>query len=349
MVNDEILFLARIAVALISLLFLLLVYLMIRKMWEIKKRKEIDSYKDKINPFFFSIIVEGEFSRALGFGTSIKLKAIEELLSRYVKILEGEEERKRLSDLASLYLQDYYRKLLKNRRWSRRMNALYHIEDFHMTVLKEDVIQLITKKTLSKRENVQVLRILASFQTNGFPDLLKNHEHYLNEYDYRSILMRLNQGLFEQFVLQFHKSSNSLQLAILDVISLKKANIYRAFTESVFTAYKGEVRIRALKALAEIGDMQDVEPCLEMMYSPEWQERMVAAKLIGSIKEERGIPRLIELLHDHSWWVRSQAGQSISQFPNGKSILQSVLARSKDAFARDMAWDWLHKGDNYAK
>jgi len=71
---------------------------------------------------------------------------------------------------------------------------------------------------------------------------------------------------------------------------------------------------------------------------------MVAAKLIGSLKEERGIQRLIELLHDQSWWVRSQAGQAIDQFTNGKEILRSVFETSNDVFAKDMAWEWLHKG-----
>lgn len=344
MINHEILFLTIITVSLLGLLFLMLLYLMIRKVNDNNKRREIESYKNKISPIIFSIIVEGECYRALGFETAIKQKAIEELLSRYVKILEGEEERKRLSELASLCLQENYLKLLKSKRWSRRMNALYHIEDFYMTDIQEDVLQLLTKKNISQQENIQALRILASFQFTGFIDLLPNHYHYLAEYDYRGILMRLDQILFDQFVLSFHKSSNPLQFAILDVISLKKAIKYRPFTENVFTTYKGEVRLRALKALAEIGYMKNVEPCLEMMYSSKWQERMVAAKLIGSIKEERGIPRLIELLHDQTWWVRSQAGQSISQFHNGKSILQSVLEASKDAFARDMAWDWLHKG-----
>lgn len=224
------------------------------------------------------------------------------------------------------------------------MNALYHIEDFQMINLLDDVVLLTIKKKISHQESIHMLRILASFQFSGLKDLLTNTYHYLSEYDYRSILTRLEQVLFDQFVLGFHKSSTPLQYAILDVISLKRAIEYRVFTENVFSTYQGEVKLRALKALAEIGYVKDIEPCLEMMHSTKWQERMVAAKLIGAIKEEKGIPRLIELLHDQIWWVRSQAGQSIGQFPNGKAILQKVLETSKDAYARDMAWDWLHKG-----
>lgn len=342
MINQDILFLSIITLSLMCLLFLLLLYLTIRKAKEIKKRREIESYKNKINTQIFSIIAEGKRYRGIGCETAIKQKAMEELLSRYVKVLEGEEEKKRLSDLATHCLQGYYRKRLKSKKWSHRMNALYHIEDFHMIKLLDEVVILSSKKNITHQENIHVLRILATFQFKGLKEVL--HYHDLSEYEYRSIFMRLNHDLFDQFVLSFHKSTPSLQYAILDVISLKKALEYRFFTENIFKTYKGEVRLRALKALAEIGYVSNIEPYLQLLYSSSWQERMVAAKLIGSIKEEKGIPRLIELLHDQIWWVRSQAGQSISQFSNGKAILQSVLETSKDAFARDMAWDWLHKG-----
>ncbi|MDQ0973173.1 hypothetical protein QFZ31_003051 [Neobacillus niacini] len=342
MINQDILFLAIITLSLMCLLFLLLLYLTIRKAKEIKKRREIEDYKNKINTQIFSIIAEGKRYRGIGCETAIKQKAMEELLSRYVKILEGEEEKERLSDLASDCLQGYYQKRLKSIRWSHRMNALYHIEDFYMIKLLDEVVILSKKKNITHQELIHVLRILATFQYNGLKEVLYYHD--LSEYEYRSILMRLNHDLFDQFVLSFHKSTSPLQYAILDVISLKKAIEYRFFTENIFMSYKGEVRLRALKALAEIGYVSNIEPYLHLLHSSSWQERMVAAKLIGSIQEEKGIPRLIELLHDQIWWVRSQAGQSISQFPNGKAILQSVLETSKDTFARDMAWDWLHKG-----
>ncbi|WP_419953990.1 HEAT repeat domain-containing protein [Neobacillus niacini] len=344
MINQEILFLSILTSSLMCLLFLLLLYLIIRKSREIKTRREIESYKNKINNQIFPIIAQGQVFRGMGCETAIEQRAMEELLSRYVKILEGEEEKKRLSDLATHCLQGYYQRRLKSKRWSYRMNALYHIEDFHMTKLLNEVVLLSKKKKISHQEMIHVLRILASFQFKDLLDLLQNHYHYLSEYENRGILMRLNQDLFDQFVLSFHKSTPPLQFAILDVISLNKAIKYRVFTENIYLTYKGEVKLRALKALAEIGYVRNIEPYLQLLYSSSWQERMVAAKLIGSVKEEKGIPRLIELLHDQVWWVRSQAGQSISQFPNGKAILQSVLETSKDAFARDMAWDWLHKG-----
>jgi hypothetical protein len=119
------------------------------------------------------------------------------------------------------------------------MNALYHIEDFHMIKLLDEVVILSKKKNITHQENIHVLRILATFQYKGLNEVL--HYHDLSEYEYRSIFMRLNHDLFDQFVLSFHKSTPPLKYAILDVISLKKAIEYRFFTENIFITYKGNL------------------------------------------------------------------------------------------------------------
>lgn len=344
MLIQELSFLIVITLTLFSILLILLMYLVVRKVKGINKRRKIDSYKNKFYPLLFSLLTEGGEPVAICCITKIEKLAIEELLSKFVKTLVGKEEKERLSNLAVYWLMDYYRKRLKSKRWSQRMNALYHIEDFHMIQLLEDILQLLQINRLSHEEIVHNLRILASFQYHGFYELIRSQFYYLSEFEYRGILLRLEDDQFHPFVLNFDDCPVPIQTALFDVIALKKEISYLSFAENVFFAYEGEVKLRALKALAEIGYVKRVEPYLVLLRSSKWEERMIAAKLMGNIKEEKSIPGLIELLHDSSWWVRSQAGQSISQFPNGKDILQNVLSTSKDAYAKDMAWDWLNKG-----
>ncbi|MEH7117924.1 HEAT repeat domain-containing protein [Neobacillus vireti] len=342
--TDELMFLSVLTLSLIGILVILLGYLIIRKTIDIRKRKKIEQFRESYNPIISSILIEGSFSRKLVPETILQKKAIEQLLSRYTKVIEGEEEKKRLSELASMYLSDYYQKQLQSRKWSTRMNTLYHIEDFNMINLLEDVLRLLNRKRLSNQERIYVLRILALFQFSQLFDLLTTKFQHLTEFDYRHILMPLEQNKFDQYVLHFHHAELPLQKAIIDVIASKREVSYIHFLEKIFSSYSGEIRLRALKALAEIGYVKNSAPYLELLFSDKWEERMIAAKLIGSLKEEEAIPRLIELLHDRTWWVRSQAGHAISQFTQGKEILKSVLESSKDTFARDMAWEWLHKG-----
>lgn len=344
MFNNEIMLLFVLTLSILSILVLLLSYLTIRKSLEIKRRKSIELYKEQYNPLIFSMLMEGTFLRGLTPDSPLQLIAIEELLSRFSKLLEGKEEKQRLSELASMYLTVTYQKQLKSRRWSTRMNTLYHIEDFHMEKLAADVRQLTERTRISHEELLHALRILAQSEDSNMLDLLTNKFAELAELDLRTILIRLDNNQFDQLILHFHKCLPPLKMAILGVISIKKEITYLAFIEDIFKSYSGEIRLRALKALAEIGYVEDAAPYLELLYSEKWEERMVTAKLIGSLKEESAIPRLVELLHDQTWWVRSQAGQAIVQFAKGKEILKSVLADSKDPFAKDMAWEWLNKG-----
>ncbi|MED4227571.1 HEAT repeat domain-containing protein [Neobacillus cucumis] len=344
MLTHELLFLSILTLSLVGILALLLGYLTIRKTIEIQKSKKMEYYRGIYNPLISSILIEGSFSRKLNPDTVLQQKVIEQLLSRYTKVIEGEAEKERLSSLASMYLSDYYQKQLKSKKWSIRMNTLYHIEDFNMINLTESVYQLLNKKRLSHQELVHILRILALFQFSELFELLTTKYHELTEYDYRHILIPLETKKFDQYILHFHNARLPLQKAIIDVIARKREVSFTTFLEKIFSNYSGEIRIRALKALAEIGYVKKSEPYLDLLYSEKWEERMVAAKLIGTLKEKSAIPRLIELMHDRTWWVRSQAAQAIIQFTNGKEILRTILESSKDTFAKDMAWEWLHKG-----
>ncbi|WP_042462843.1 HEAT repeat domain-containing protein [Neobacillus dielmonensis] len=344
MIDNELLLLAVLSVSIFSMLVLLLSYLTVRKSVDIRKRKSIESYKEKYNPLIFSMLSEGLLSRELTPETPLQFKAIEELLSRYAKVLEGKEEKERLFQLASMYLTDRYQKQLMSKKWSTRMNTLYHIEDFQMIQLAEEVRRLAGRRRISHEELLHALRILALAQHPDLFALLTGEFVQLSELDLRNILVHVNAKQFDQLLLHFHKSHTPLKKAILDVISIRKEVSYLTFVENIFASYQGEVRLRAIKALAEIGYVEDAAPYLQFLYSQKWEERMMAAKLMGSLREAPAIPRLIELLHDQSWWVRSQAGQAIAQFANGKEILQAVLDESSDPFAKDMAWEWLYKG-----
>jgi len=344
MFNKELFSLSVLTISILCILVILLVYLILRKELDIRKSEKVENYIKKYNPLLFLMLTEGVYSRKLRPKTTLQKKAIEELLSRYIKVIEVTEEKERLSELASMYLTEYYRKRLKSLKWSTRMNTLYHIEDFNMISFLEDVYSLTKKKRLSHEERVHAMRILALFQFKQILQLLTTNYKHLAEYDYRHILLRLNKHQFDQFILYFHKAELPLQKAILEVISIKRELIYLPFIENITSSYSGEIKLRALKAVAQIGYVKNINPYLNLLYSAKWEERLVAAKLVGSLKEEKAMPRLIELLHDQAWWVRSQAGQSISQFANGQDVLRTVLETSKDAFAKDMAWEWLHKG-----
>lgn len=301
--------------------------------------------KEQLKVPLLDYITEGNVSRKFQLDSELKMKAAEAVLSNYSQIIEGEREKKNITSFAEHYLQEYYAANLKSRTWSKRMNALYYIEDFRLTVLQEAVLDIATRQRASLEERVHALHILASFQYSQLFQLLTADQRPLSDHEYRNILLRLENKEFESFILGFQHCPDPLKWAILDVIGINKDITYTSFVENVFHSNQGEVCVRAIKALASIGYVENVKLYLPLSNADQWQYRMLAAKLFGSLKDSSLVPVLTKLLHDPAWYVRSQAAQSIMMNPDGKNILQEVLIKSQDPFARDMAWEWINKGD----
>jgi hypothetical protein len=345
MMEKELLYLSIATVGIISVLGIILVYLVLRKAIENHFNSKIEIQKELYSDPLFSFILNPEISRKLIPDNPIKIKAIEQLLSKYVEILEGDSEKKNLYSIAELYLSKYYKTGLQSKSWSTRMNALHHIEDFNIHSLKHDVLTVISRKKATKEEIIIGLRILSFFHYENILDELLIRHSSLSDLEFRGILLKASDHTVEECLLRFHKSIPSFQKAVLDILAIKNELKHVNFIESVFRAYTGEIRLRALKTLATIGYVKDIHTYLPLCESVVWQERMIVARLLGATKEVEGLSCLKQLLHDQIWWVRSQAAQSIRNYPNGINILKDIFQTSKDPFAVDMAREWIYKGD----
>jgi hypothetical protein len=345
MVVKEIIFLSIATAIILIVLGLILIYLIIRKAKENRQTVKVEAHKNEYYGPLIDYLLTGELTRKLLPDTPEKKLAIEELLSRYSETIEGEEEKKNLYKMAESYLSEYYKLQLKSRNWSNRVNTLYHIEDFRMLSLEMEIKELLSNAKLSKSEKVLCLRILALFDNNDLFEELTSRHPELSEFDYRSILFRAGEQKIAGFVSGFHKCQPVLQYAILDILALKKELNYTSFLEDIYKSHIGELRLRALKTLASIGYVSNLKEYLPLSHSEKWEERMMIAKLIGVMHDQEGLKSLVELLHDPIWWVRSQAGQSIKNYPKSREILMNIYETTVDPYARDMAWEWLNKGE----
>lgn len=342
--EQEVKLLQIISIILFATLLCLLTYLVIRKVIENRQNNNINERKKQLVGSTFSYLREGkEKSKDIN-QTRLDKQALEQVLTDFSERIEGEKEEERLQELADFYLKDKYRKEIKSRNWSVRMNVLYKIENFNMKEMESQVISRLFKRNCKKEEKIQIYRILAAFQYENIWMLI-NKDEELTEKNYRSILLRLKPASFKEFIRPFHYCREALQLAILDVISMKRKVEYVQFLESVFEKSEKELRLRALKAISSIGYVRNIEDYVFLAKSEVWQERMMIAKLLGtSASLDKYIPLLVKLLHDSSWWVRSQAAESIMSFKKGRDILIEVVNQSEDKFAQDMAREWLNKG-----
>lgn len=329
---------------LVIILTILFSYLLIRKVYEIRTRQQIEEYKDRTRGTMFKYLYEGSTSRLLLPDHPLKITAMEELLSDFSHVVEGMATGERIQWFAEKFFAEDYRKILFHRRWSIRMNTLYLIEEFRMESLLSDVLQLYKKKHISRAEEGQILKMLAVFDHPDIFYFLTHTKYELSELTYRVIYGSLSEEMFEQFIKKFEELPKILQFTLVDMIGIKNRLEYGSVLESLLTSEDMEIRIRSLKAISQIGYVLPIEQLLVHLRSDNWPERIMAVKICGMLRLDEYVPHLVELMKDRVFQVRSQSAQAISNYPNGAAILQTIINTTEDTFARDMAMEWIERG-----
>lgn len=328
-------------ISILIVLMGLFVYLIIRKYREIRYQRLVEHEKKQLLPELLKGSIT-DVNLSVGKNRRIFQMALEELLKGYSDLVEGSTEREFITAMAERYLLETYRRDLTNSQWSKRMNALYHIEDFELFSLQEEVQNLLERSSVTKEESVVAIRILARAKDLvTLVRLLNEARVGLTDYDYRSIIAKLDPNRLELLTHHFDGCQDPLKWAILDMIGIRRVAAFLPFLEEIFHVDEGETKLRALKAITSIGYVTELVAYLPLQHSDKWQERMLLAKLIGSMRASEYVAVLGELLQDRLWWVRQQAGQSLLLLPNGPAELERVYKSSKDPYARDMASEWL--------
>ncbi|SOC09527.1 HEAT repeat protein [Ureibacillus xyleni] len=343
MFNQEILFLSILNLVLFVGLISLLGYLVIRKFIEIKHQNQLADVKNKLQPSVINYLLEGYFGNSFTFKKRVYLQAMEELFVNYAEVLTEEKVKMHILDFADHHFKHIYVKNLSSRRWSTRMNTLYYIEELGMESLIPTMLNRMDHRKTSQTEKVQMLRILATFQHPKIVEYVSEF-NFMSDSDYKGILLKLNHQLLDLLFLNYHQHNAQLKYALLDVIYITSNLQYIHLVEDIFKHSIGEERIRSYKALVKLGYAQDINKFIPLVHSMVWEERMLTAKLLGTVKEQQYLPALRELLRDPIWWVRTQAGHAIASYPNSTEILQDVVQTEQDQFAKDLALEWLQKG-----
>ncbi|QOR68362.1 HEAT repeat domain-containing protein [Cytobacillus suaedae] len=349
MLRNEIIYFFLCLSILIILLSLLLVYLMIRKARENKRKAKIEDYKEKHREQMFAYIYKNQTTRMLVPDNELKLQAIEELLGDFANVLSGEQAERNITGFATDHFVDYYRENLSSRRWSQRMNTLYMIEDFNLSLLMPEVLQLYQSKKVTKSEESQILQLMSKFDYPDILDKIQSSKFNLSEFTYRSIFNKMTPSTLEYTIAKYHQLPYDLQLPLIDIIGVKNLIHKGPFLEKLLRESSGkeETKIRILKVISEIGYPLPNELVEKFLQSSNWAIRMMAAKVCGTLREDVLLPYLKPLLIDEHFSVRTQAARSLLLYPNGKELLEEIIKTTDDMYARDMAIDWLERGTNY--
>jgi hypothetical protein len=303
-------------------------------------------YTKEKKSVWYRFLIEGEdLWKQLIPANKFEQKAVEEMLINYANNIVDATVLQKIESFVETYLRDDYRNRLKSKKWSIRINTLYRIFDFRMYSLMDDCIEMLNaKKSYSEEEYFLIYKILSFHHHNElFISHMINPKYTIGEMEYKKLLFHADKQTLQQFILKYEDLPKSLKHTLIDIIGLKYGVDYILFLEDKLEDNDVEVRIRVLKAIGQIGFIRNMELYLPFIESDYWEERLMAAKLLGNVPISTAQQYLEELLQDSTWWVRSQAAKTLRGSKFGKEILESFIHSSDDRYAVDMAREVLGK------
>ncbi|MBW7476690.1 hypothetical protein K0T92_18390 [Paenibacillus oenotherae] len=348
--------LAVINLALIAVLMLLFLYLLFAKIAGNRKKRRLAEFigvsqSQSEASGILQFLQTGFVSRQLKAGSALRQEAIQDLLLQRLLATKSKTEEQRILAFAALQYASVYRAALQSRRWSKRMNALFGIERFRLKDLVPDLKELLQAPKCTEHERFLIYRAFAVFglKDEVIPHLMQSEASYSGE-QLLQLLLPFSDDALEQLCLEFHLLPLPIQRCMVDVLRLRNArsNVVLGLLEDHLFADDAELRGRCLHAIANFGYMSPgaVERFMariEDESADSSSERLMQAKLMGMVREERYLAHLERLMSDSDYSVRQQAGESISRYKSGFDVLRRISITSSDRFAASMASETLER------
>lgn len=239
------------------------------------------------------------------------------------------------------------------------MNALYFIDLFQIKAMQDELIGHLSSKLCSPEERYQIYLMLASFEYPKLLELLQKSKE-IPSFLLTEIMSRVvHQGNVDQYVKHFFQLEDSWREAMLDVVRDKnlRSEELQVLLEQLIESPHSELRVRGLKTIASLGYITSIDPIIirmeSMIESGQWDhpretgEKLMLARLMGSIRHERFMPFLLRLVGDKVYSVRSEAAKSIRKYKDGISILETITFTHADPFARSISQEWMERSMDY--
>ncbi|HSI67937.1 MAG TPA: HEAT repeat domain-containing protein [Planococcus sp. (in: firmicutes)] len=329
-----------IVVVLLGLQLMLLALVITSKIRSLRREGVVEEQIEAKSSHFIAYI-EGTTDSApeLDIGLKWRNSVVEGILDRISSSFEEETAKKRLSELAEKYLSSHYRSTLKRGKWADRINALYFIEDFYMSSLREDVFVHFQSLKKQDEEFRQCLLTATSLQESRLlNDILENES--ISTGLIKEILFRLDDTFLEEMMRRIESdavTSEKVLFAFITFLGEQKNLRFYPFIEGKLFDERKEVRLKAMNSLSNFEEFSNPHLLAPFFTSEDWEERMYAAKIAGACGLTQYQSSMVELFSDSVWWVRFSAADNIYKFQEGDALLAQVSHKHSDDYARDIA------------
>ncbi|ARD47880.1 HEAT repeat domain-containing protein [Sporosarcina sp. P33] len=327
------------------ILFIMFFVLVYYRIQEVKKKEKIADYiKERQDEWYDYLFRDNLQAETLMPKHTVELEAIDELFFRLSYHFASEDISGKMNDFAKRYMSGYYTKQLNSRSAGVRINTLNKIKLFNLTFMAEEVLkQPQRKRKYSKTEYLLIYAIIAKFSAAEFVAHFIRPQVPLGEFDYKKLLIELEKSQIDLLGEKFDELPELLQLTLIEIAGVNYYLDWLPLLHQCLDSTNQELRIRALKSIAELEVADVLTLYKEFAYSPVWEERLMTAKILRSAPAEDALPVLNQLIGDSVYQVRAQAAKSMKSLRNGQQALYSVITTSSDEFAVDVAEEMFGK------
>ena len=289
------------------------------------------------------LVLQKTFDKKLLWRNDIELRAIEEILFSYVRNFSDQGILNQVTVFADQYLTADYRKKLKSKRPSTRINTLYRIRMFKMTSLWPELQQVLTQPQ-SSEEYFIVLKTYAAQKEDAFFEELLKKQNEFSEYQFKKVFASMSKENQQIMMVYFSQLSRVGKYAYIDLLGKNQDIKTTTFLHQLLTHADSEIRIRSLKAIHEIGIILDKKLILSFTQSEIWQERLMVTRVMRHLPFQDTEEDFKGLIEDSNWWVRNEAARVLSFTKAGQQVLETILETSTDRFAVDVSRQYLLRG-----
>jgi hypothetical protein len=319
-----------------------MIYLIYQRRNEERKNQEMEKYIQNTKILWQGYFLgDDQLTVTLIPKNKHQILAVEHIFLSYLRNISNPIIQQKIYTFAQMYLKEYYQNELKSRNWSRKMNAMYRIADFHIQELIGTCEVSIKHK--HSIEVFQLLKIYSILEKEKFIQEILLCNYSFSESEYKKLFSYLEVEMLQRFMEKMENLQQAAQYALIDTIAAKGSMAVIEGLEELLVSEDTEIRIRTLRGLERIGVIRSLETYIPFVNSSIWEEKLMVAKLFKYVPLTYTAEHLEKLLQDSNWWVRSQAANTIIEDPRGYQRLKEFIATTNDQYAIDMANEVLEK------
>ena len=136
-------------------------YLLIIKVVNRKKAQEKQSWIDKHQDEIEQYLLHGDINKITFIPKkSYQFSAIEDFFSDYLSNFKVDKVDNPIKKFVEHFLIEEYRKRLRSREWSVRMNTLYFLDLFQLEKMENDLLRRLKSPDLTNEEEYQIYILL---------------------------------------------------------------------------------------------------------------------------------------------------------------------------------------------